>query len=369
MSTSEQYPIPPIKEAFLTAMCDTLQLNPKEEHAARDMSGRAWCVWSLANFGGGEAMQYINPASLARWTHGDTWDFFAKETTHRGTDVADFSLGELSQKVDDLYQSSAPEDQERFARVSQIAAGFLIAVSQTGGDTAQNLSRMLPPMPQALIYTKARNDVRVLAPALPQNYEYPLADSPRVVATYGPGLTGMSVAANLLVGTEAIHFVSGGKGGHFISRWLECGIELAKKSLPTMVRHGQMPIPKGVEASELRVPQAFYYSDGIAAAANQMPKDEELDVVLMASVHSAGEEEGRAGIMLADERLRVGGLFVLKAPDVSYSKEGGMDRLAYPAIQAFGSPIVAGPCGMLTQNYDPTQPLTRTGSVMIFQKQ
>jgi hypothetical protein len=135
-------------------------------------------------------------------------------------------------------------------------------------------------------------------------------------------------------------------------------------------RSGQLEqeLPPGVSPEKAKVPGARYYKRGIAASVGVISAKPIVDIVVMSSVHTAGTEEILAGVEGAHKFLRPGGLFVVKAPDVSLGDEGGMDRLAARAAELFGSPEAQGECGKLTQRIDPSLPTDRPASFAIYQK-
>ncbi len=91
--------------------------------------------------------------------------------------------------------------------------------------------------------------------------------------------------------------------------------------------------------------------------------------MLLSSVHSAGVEESHAAVRGAAKHLKEGGLFVVKAPDVSLGEEAGMDRVAEYATEHLREPIAQGPCGQLQQHVNPDLAVDRNASFAIYRKQ
>jgi hypothetical protein len=162
--------------------------------------------------------------------------------------------------------------------------------------------------------------------------------------------------------------VSGGKGAHFINRWIDLGLQSTAAGMESFRKAGtlQRQLPAGVRAENARVPAARYRSEGIAAAIGSLPA--KVDIITMSSVHTAGPRECVAGVEGASRLLREGGLFVVKAPDVSLGDEAGMDRIADRAADLFGAPVASGECGTLQQHVDPSFPLERSASFAIYQR-
>ncbi len=202
-------------------------------------------------------------------------------------------------------------------------------------------------------------------------FTFPVEGPAETVMSFGPGLTGWALAFHSLGHTRKIHLVSGGIGAHYVNRWTGYNLRSAGSGLETFRQNGtlQARLPQGVDASKAQLPEARYYSDGIAASVGMLTAKNTLDIVLMSSVHTAGVDECHAGVRGAASHLREGGLFVLKAPDVSLGTEAGMDRVAEYATDHLGEPVAQGPCGQLQQHIDPELPIERPASFAIYHKQ
>jgi uncharacterized protein (DUF2164 family) len=186
-------------------------------------------------------------------------------------------------------------------------------------------------------------------------------------------MTGMLVAAQTFGRTKEMHFVSGGLGAMFVNEYTEHAHNAAIVGMEDMRRSGKLArqLPPYIRAADVFVPGTHYYADGIAdsvprIAAKTTERGQPVDVVLMSSVHSAGAEEGIAGVEGAHRLLREGGLLVVKAPETSVGNEGGMDVVGPVAARLFGAPAVAGECGILGQYADPSLPSERPAAYAIY---
>ena len=374
MTHFQEIPNTILSGMFVRQLTETLDLNSREQAAANAAAPFTLAAWSLSVLSGGECQLLPHEDDKDAWTHDDSWDLLGRPlpAEQSNKNVIDFQLGHLAQKVDALYQSDKPDDAERFRRLSLAAAGYVFSMSKTPGEDARELTDTMPSAPQVYSQVKSKSERRIVVRTKSQPVLFPLTEPPRNVLNFGPGLTGHTFISEMMLEGENVHLVSGGKGAHFVHRWNDCHVALTEAALNDLKRMRIPPpatLPRGVSIDMLSVPKVHYYEQGMAAAAEQLPQGEELDVAFMSAVHTAGVAECTAGIKLAAERLRIGGLFVLKAPDTSLGDEAGMDKMAYPAMQAFGAPLMAGEGASLGQRYDLTKPMERSASFAIYQKQ
>lgn len=268
----------------------------------------------------------------------------------------DFRRGELTRRLQSLYEATDKASQARFARVSGVCAKFLFAYGVAMGFDSMDA---MPKNPQAIVRFDRPGSPRIAFSAAPD--EYPIEGPVRSTVVYGPGLTAVQLINEMRGKVDEVHLVSGGISAHFVTTYNR----LAHRSLAA--RASKSPNP-----SANRIPEAFFYTDGIAASIGEIAAktgNNSVDVGLMVSVHPAGRAECHAGVAGARRLLRVGGLFAVKAPDISLAGEAGMDVVAPAAEAFFGSPVGSGPCGELAQFVDPGLPDNRPASYAVYRNQ
>lgn len=191
------------------------------------------------------------------------------------------------------------------------------------------------------------------------------------IMSSGPGLTGAMQAGILPGHTKTVEFLSGGMGAEYVNSWIDINMQSMRTGLENFRREGRLQnmISPQFRAAHVQMPGTRYFGDGIAARFNMLAKKAKYDVMLMSAMHSAGVEECHAAVRGAAKHLREGGLFVVKAPNVSLGEEAGMDRVADYAAEKLGEPVAQGPCGQLQQHISTELPVERDASFAIFQRQ
>jgi len=272
-----------------------------------------------------------------------------------------------------MHARNNPGSRSRIERISVPAARFVHALGHVIGYGSAAWSEFVPMRPQTRL-SPGENGVNVefTAAGTPK---YPVDGPARTLVTYGPGMTGILAAGETEGVVKEAHFVSGGVGARFVSEYTELARNSMQHGLEGLRRAGTLKkhMKGGGRAEDVSVPTGFYYNEGIAEsidriAAKTVERGEPVDVVLMSAVHSAGAQEGIAGVEGAHRLLRQDGLLVVKAPDISVGDEGGLDVLSPVAARLFGAPAIAGACGELSQYTDPSQPTIRSAGFAIYRK-
>ncbi len=342
-----------IRIAAIEELAEALDLDAQERQLAHQGSSLTWASFSVATLSGGEYGKSLPRSNDAMWvSSSEAIPFFGGESSKSGEDYLDFNAGSLALKMEAMYNGDAQQKQ-RFVRASQILGRLLFTVGFSEAPREHRLGYSLQiSIRKTLDEYDPHIIVRGARPALT-----PVVGPLHDIVTYGPGLGGAELYEDLLASGGNIHYVSGGKGAHFVNEFIDLGNQAARASRDTWK-----------EPKRALYPKAYFYTDGIAASADQIGT-KPVDTVLMSSVHKAGVPECLKGIEFADKYLVPGGRLITKAPDISLGDEAGMDRIMPYAIDAFGPPAVTGACGRLSQTIDPKLPLWRNAAYAIFYKQ
>jgi len=357
----EDYPL------FVDEVSQHVPMSAEEQHIAKSMLPALWAYWGLALFSGDESTPYPPGGDPELWGV----PFFGNEVEKNGRRVVDFSAGELAERVQHMYESDDPDAQRRFARLSSRVAWWTFRVGAVAGFASEEWCNFMPTMPQTLIKPDRAGQLHVHFPDGNKDVAHPIEKSCRTIMNFGPGLTGMVMGGELIGHTQKIECVSGGIGATYISSWLEINMRYIQNEVARRRQDGtlQATISPQFKAARVRPPELCYSNHGISAHVDALNPKSRYDIMLLSSVHSAGVTESHAAIRGAAKHLREGGLFVVKAPDVSLGHEAGMDRIADYAAEHLGSPAASGPCGELRQNLDPNLSRDRAASFAIYQKQ
>lgn len=345
--------------AFMADLTSELLLSDEEGTAAASLHPSLWTPVLVSSLSGeveislpaGKvADDIIPPAAQA---------LVAGIVEYDGVEYVNLGRGRLARLFRELYEVTDAASKARSEKVSEASARYLFALGVAADFKRRDWASFMPAEPQTT--------VRFDKPGLPRitfascAEEYPIEGPVRSVVTYGPGLTVAQLAKAMRGRVDELYLVSGGLGGHFVT-------SLAKRRLQRQAREAA----RSADPDGNRVPETHYYKRGITASlgriATQVARRGKVDVVLMSAVHSAGPEECVAGVEGAQRFLRRGGLFVVKAPDVSLTGEAGLDVVGPAAESFFGSPVAAGACGDNAQFIDPTLPRRRPASYAIYEK-
>jgi len=355
-----------IKNAAIEELAEVLGFDAHERQMAHLGSSLAWAAFSVTTLSGGEYGKSLPRSCDPMWvSSSEALSFFGGESSKSGKNYLDFNAGHLALKMEALYNGDAQQKQ-RFVRASQVLGRLLFTVGFSEAPREQKIAYILQ-----ILVRKVRDGhgpdivVRGACPALT-----PVVGTLHDIVTYGPGLGGAELYGGLLSNGGNIHYVSGGKGAHFVNEFIRLGCAKSVRRKEEFAARSEPPDSRLAVSSPSNVApiKAHFYTDGIAASAGQLGTNKK-DTFIMSSVHTAGVDECIAGIEFSAEHLVPGGRLVIKAPDISLGDEAGLDRIMPCAIEALGQPAVTGACGNLSQGIDPKLPLWRSASYAIFYKQ
>lgn len=351
---------------FLKEVSKDLRLTPDEQQLAANTRPDVWAYWGIAALAGDETTPYAHQEDAKKWG----MPFFVAEGEFRGKPVLDFRAGQLTKRVEEMYASKNPSIRPRFEHLSERVAYWTFLVGATVGLASEQWRSFMPQVPQTMIKPDPAGQLHIRFPR-DSDFSLPIEGPVDNIMSFGPGLTGAMQAGELVGHTKNMHFVSGGIGAEYVNRWIGYNLQSMRGGIEDMRRDGRLQgmLSGNLDARTVQLPEARYYSDGIAAGVGMLAAKSSLDVVLMSAVHTAGVEECHAGVRGAANHLREGGLFVIKAPEVSLGDEAGMDRMAEYAAEHLGEPVAQGPCGQLQQHTDLELPVDRDASFAIYQKQ
>lgn len=351
---------------FLKEVSRDLRLTPEEQHLSAGTRPDVWAYWGVAALAGDEITPFAHKEDAAKWGV----PFFAAEDEVRGKPVLDFRAGQLTQRVEAMHASNNPSIRSKFDHLSERVAYWTFLVGATIGLASPEWRSFMPQIPQTMIKPDPSGQRHIRFPRDNQ-FSFPIEGPTNTIMNFGPGLTGAMQAGELVGHAKEVHFVSGGMGAEYVNRWIGYNLQSMRGGIEDLRREGRLQgmLSDGLDARTVQLPEARYYTDGIAASVGMLSTKSTLDIVLMSAVHSAGVEECHAGIRGAATHLREGGLLVVKAPDLSLGNEAGMDRVAEYAAEKLGDPVAQGPCGELQQHTNPELPVDRAASFAIYQKQ
>lgn len=355
-----QYP------SFVKDMAKYLRLSSEEQQVASSVSPNTWALWGIAALAGDERTPYPHEEE---GDHLGEAAFFAAEGEFRGQTVLDFRAGTLTQRVNAMYASKNYADRQRFDSLSDRVAYWTFLIGGVVGVRSKTWRNFMPQVPQTMIKSDDTGQLHIRF-TQDKAFRFPVEGPADTVMSFGPGLTGAIQAGELFGHTKTLHLVSGGIGAKYIDRWNEYNLQSMYYGLEMQRRNGtlQKLLPPNLDARTAQLPEVRHSTEGIASGVGMLAAKSTLDIVLMSSVHTAGVAECHAGIRGAAQHLREGGLFVVKAPNVSLGQEAGLDRVAEYATELLGDPVAQGPCGELEQHVDPELPLDRAASFVIYQK-
>ncbi len=355
---------------FIRDVGRELRLRPEEQRIVGRANPFTWVVWGIGTLSGDELMPYLPTDDPAIQPGTEAAPFFGGEITHEDMRVLDPRRGELARRVDALYTSKNPNASDRLARLGKLAAEWTGRVGQAVGLESELWRSIMPRVPQTLIeMNRVTNGLAVMFTKA-KGFRFPVEGPLDTVMNFGPGLAGAMQFNGLRNQSKTVHFVSGGKGAHFVNAWIDINARSAVLGVEAARRDPRLAatLPPDFNPHTIRFPEARYHTNGIASAIGNLPTKTTVDLMILSAVHSAGTKECRAAVEGAANYLRPGGLFVVKAPNVSLGDEGGMDRISEQAVPLLGSPVAQGDCGVLQQHIDPTQPLERPASFAIYQQ-
>ncbi|HSX30035.1 MAG TPA: hypothetical protein VLE73_05755 [Candidatus Saccharimonadales bacterium] len=370
MPEISEYQLRQFYPTFLQQAGRDLQLSTIEQRAVATADPKLWAYWAVSTLSGDERVACLEP-SAAEGLHQHARQLFASEADINGKPVLDFSGGQLTRRVDTMYNRKNATVQQRFERVSKTLGEWTFTVGGAVGYDNKEWLAFVPAMPQVVVKPNSQGELGVEFKGRPQN-RFALDGPSNTVITLGPGLTGADFATELIGNAQDVHLVSGGKSAHFLNGYINMRLRAVRAGIVLNRRAGtlQSQLPPGVDMQRAMLPEVHMYSDGIAATLGHLSTQETVaDVVVMSAVHTAGTEECAAGITGAQKLLRPGGLLVIKAPDTSIGNEVGMDRVMPEATRAFGSPAAAGECGVFAERPDLPVAGDRPASYAIFRQQ
>jgi hypothetical protein len=334
-----------------------------------------WAPWIVSTFGEGELSQAVRPDHLPIRSLSDRGRaLLASEVTIEDESFLAFEQGELGESARALGKKPDSGSRVRYDVLTTACAKFLAVSGNLVGHVSDAWLKQVPTIPQTRIdVPKGGGDLRIRFPKQ-GDFSYPLGRTLDSVVTFGPGITGDTFVADMTGHTGEVHLVSDGVGAVFSHKWIRRQLLQRASGIEVWRRAGALArMVPGVPLNQVRLPETYFYDRGIAAsigdiAVRTVRRNKPVDVVVMSSVHTAGQQEVEAGIDGAHQLLKEGGVLVVKAPRTSVGNEGGMDVAASRAIPIFGNPVAAGDAGYLDQHIDPSLPRRRPADFAIFQK-
>lgn len=356
-------------EVFTNETAVLLNLARDEVRSVRAATPALIGHWAVSVLGGDERISAIFAGDEERWaTNANAIPLFAGDSAIDDTQAYDFRQGALAQKVNNLYEGRSAAQKDRFTRFSKLAAKFTFTVGASMGPT---LGDLLPQVPQTAIRPSQAGEPQLYFPDK-SDFNYTVGSSALLdrVVTFGPGLSGAIFGTNLAGLAKQVDFVSGGKGADFVTSIIDLGMKSSAVGIESFRRSGRLnEMLAKIGKDDIQMPRAEYHKKGIAKSRTRLKQGSAIDLAVMSSVHSAGVDECAAGIKISADNMKDGGTFILKAPEISQDdNEAGMDRVMPLAMQAFGSPAVAGECGQLQYAIPGEKPLERAASFAIFVK-
>ncbi|HSX07724.1 MAG TPA: hypothetical protein VLG11_02425 [Candidatus Saccharimonadales bacterium] len=341
-------------------------MNPHEQRLAANTPPDVWAYWGAAALAGDEVTPYPAAGDSRRWGV----PFFGEQGVMHGQPVIDLRAGELTKRTQEMYSSNDPDVKQRFKQLSERVAHWTFVVGGFKGLASKEWRSFMPFAPQTFIKPDAVGKLHVTFP-LGNDVAFPIESGAESIMNFGPGLTAATQASILLGHAKTMECVSAGMGAEYVNSWIGINVRSMRAGIENFRRAGTLQgmISPQFKAAHVQMPEVRCFSDGIAARLSPLAKKARYDVMLLSSVHSAGVGECHAAVRGAAKYLREGGLFVLKAPNVSLGEEAGMDRVAEYAAERLGEPVAQGPCGQLQQHIDPELPIERGASFAIYQKQ
>ncbi len=362
LQVREQYP------AFVREVSRDLRLDAKEQAIINGVNPVVWAYWGVSVFSGDEQKSYPSKEKLELLHGDDALPLFAGEFVHDGERLLDFQAGTLAQKADALHTSRNPSHTQRFERFSATMAKFALSAAQA----IWSWESFVPQVSQTSLQTNPKTKgLHVTFPG-GTDATYNVEGPAKTVVNIGPGLTGSDFAEMLIGHAETLHFISGGKGAHFVNTYVGCELEKVASGVEGYRRQGSLPrnmhFPPNVTAKNLRFPEVVMHTDGIAPVLGRLATRTTADIVVMSSVHAAGATENLAGVEGAKQILRPGGLLVVKAPTESLGTEAGLDIVGPHAAELFGGPVAAGDCGKLQYEIARSEQISRPASFAIYKQ-
>lgn len=357
--------------AFLRKLGTELRLDNTELAGIREVrSPNIWAEWGVSVLSGDESANTASKNEAVMRIPRHALPLLMGEAIINGEQVFDFRAGQLAQKVDVMYASQNPAVRQRFERLSAVVANWTFLIGGAIGIKSREWQRLVPLIPQTYITPDKKSGG--LAVKFPDEIQtvIPIDGPVETLISIGPGLTGASFVSALSGYAKKVHLISGGKSAYFVNQWIRNTLGAVRSGVLDARRQysSGAKLPSGMAIKDFIVPEAVFYTDGIAPAMGRLATRATIDIVVMSSVHSAGAEQCRAGVESSRHLLRPGGLLVIKAPDVSLEGEGGLDMVGSRAQELFGKPAVAGPCGMLRQYTDPHLSRDRTASFAVYRQ-
>lgn len=340
-------------------------MSPQEQALALDAAPSVWAYWGTAALAGDERTPYLT-ADPQSWGV----PFFGEISNVRGQTVVDLQQGELTRRVHEMYSSDDPDAKQRLKELSSRVARWTFVLGGTYGLASEEWRNFMPQVPQTLISPDPQGKLHVRFTG-DNAVSFPVEGGAESIMTFGPGLTAAMQAGTLPGHTKTMECVSGGIGAEYVNSWIDINVQSIRAGIENFRRQGQLQrmVSPQFNAANVQLPEMRYFTGGIASRLDMLAKKAKYDVMLLSSVHSAGVEECQAAVRGAAKHLRAGGLFVVKAPNVSLGHEAGMDHMAEYATERLGEPVAQGPCGQLQQHIDPELPIDRDASFAIYQKQ
>lgn len=355
---------------FISAVARNLRLNKSQQESLRDVDYSIWLPWAVSILGGDEMVIGIHSnQKLISNLPEESKKLLGQEHRIEDQTFFDFRSGELALRVNELYKKNDYGSRDKLEKLSQSSANFMGTLGALIGVNSEFWTSAVPEAPQTIL--KPDGDKTVIKFLTEGTEAFPVEGKTDTVVTFGPGLSASQFIGASLGRIEEAHLVSGGLGAAFINNFAKRQLDIMSHGIENMRRRGELKqqAPKGVDPDSIKLPETFFYDEGIARSIGSIAsRAEEVDVVVMSSVHSAGEAECQVGVEGAHRLLREGGILAIKAPRISIGNEGGMDIVATKAIRFFGSPKAAGECGTLARQTDSSLPAERPADFAIFQK-
>ena len=353
------------RQSFVMKMGETLQLDDDDKLALMDVPAETFMYWGVTVFAPEENEVRVPECSAeAVFGSKDNNELFGGKVIKDNAPMWDLRKGELARRVGQLYGSVHESDQQRFTTVSKATAKMVFSAVAGIGLESHTVQSLIAANPDIVLHlSDAAGPELCVQGAAP----YTLQQSSEQVALLNPGMAGGKFAYHALGAMREVHFVTEGMGGQFVNNWNDLQM-LAQENGRRQVRDS---IPdtvfSGVDIMRVEAPEPRFHHEGVAKAAEQFGPDS-LDMVILRAGHATSEETCLKGIEMAARSLRQDGLFVVKAPDIAAPGQAGLDKIALPAQEEFGSPVSAGNAAPIVQFADPTLPSQRSASYLLYQR-
>jgi hypothetical protein len=313
-----------------------------------------WASWVSAVLNAGERAPALYAADLDDFIPQPARDLMGSLQPADATKF-DFRTGQLATRI--RAYAAKPEtsrNHRTYDAVAKRAARFLFTYGGVIGQDTDDWRNLVQTVSQCRLKPDADGQLELSFSG--DAAKLPLGDfAAQRVLTMGPGMSGATFAGELAGFADKIDFVSGGFGAEFINEFIAYNIQSMTVGLTDMHRvTPNLELFPGRPISTVHLPEVSFYKHGIADALGRLAVSivtngaAPVDAAFMVAVHSAGDDECRAGVRGAHQVLRRGGLFVVKAP----TDKGSTTASDFPALRdaltaTFGDAEISGPCGQL----------------------